>query len=86
MGNRSDSAHVAAEFLEITEVNGDKLSLITDGDRFLLSSGCYDKMSNTLTPFVYWAQTESQVTLKVDLTDVKVRYVHMKGYTRPLYL
>ncbi|XP_019697101.1 very-long-chain (3R)-3-hydroxyacyl-CoA dehydratase isoform X2 [Harpegnathos saltator] len=28
-------------------------------------------MSNTLTPFVYWAQTESQVTLKVDLTDVK---------------
>jgi len=29
-------------------------------------------MSNTLTPFVYWAQTENQVTLKVDLTNVKV--------------
>jgi len=25
-----------------------------------------------LTPFVYWAQTESNVSLKVDLKDVKV--------------
>jgi hypothetical protein len=33
---------------------------------------CYDKMSNIFTPFVYWAQTENQITLKVDLTDVKV--------------
>jgi len=37
-------------------------------------------MSNTLTPFVYWAQTESQITLKVDLTDVKVRYVYVRIY------
>jgi hypothetical protein len=29
-------------------------------------------MSNILTPFVYWAQTENQITLKVDLTNVKV--------------
>ncbi|XP_003701348.1 3-hydroxyacyl-CoA dehydratase 2 isoform X1 [Megachile rotundata] len=28
-------------------------------------------MANLLTPFVYWAQTENQITLKVDLTDVK---------------
>ncbi|XP_043263310.1 very-long-chain (3R)-3-hydroxyacyl-CoA dehydratase-like isoform X2 [Colletes gigas] len=28
-------------------------------------------MTNVLTPFVYWAQTKSQVTLRVDLTDVK---------------
>ncbi|XP_033326572.2 3-hydroxyacyl-CoA dehydratase 2 [Megalopta genalis] len=28
-------------------------------------------MAETLIPFVYWAQTESQVTLKVDLTNVK---------------
>ncbi|XP_046746680.1 very-long-chain (3R)-3-hydroxyacyl-CoA dehydratase isoform X2 [Diprion similis] len=28
-------------------------------------------MPETPSPFVYWAQTESQVTLKVDLTDVK---------------
>lgn len=28
-------------------------------------------MTDILTPFVYWAQTESQITLKVDLTDVK---------------
>ncbi|KYN00031.1 PREDICTED: very-long-chain (3R)-3-hydroxyacyl-CoA dehydratase isoform X1 [Cyphomyrmex costatus] len=28
-------------------------------------------MSNMLTPFVYWAQTESKITLKVDLTDVE---------------
>ncbi|XP_011640369.1 very-long-chain (3R)-3-hydroxyacyl-CoA dehydratase [Pogonomyrmex barbatus] len=35
-------------------------------------------MSNTLTPFVYWAQTESQVTLKVDLTDVKDLNVNLK--------
>lgn len=41
--------------------------------RHLSSSLCYDKMSNTLTPFVYWAQTENQITLKVDLTDVKVQ-------------
>ena len=25
-----------------------------------------------LSPFVYWAQTESNVSLKVDLKDVKV--------------
>lgn len=28
-------------------------------------------MLDILTPFVYWAQTEEQITLKVDLTDVK---------------
>ncbi|CAK9808848.1 Very-long-chain (3R)-3-hydroxyacyl-CoA dehydratase [Anthophora quadrimaculata] len=28
-------------------------------------------MADILTPFVYWAQTENQITLKVDLTDVK---------------
>ncbi|XP_032663402.1 very-long-chain (3R)-3-hydroxyacyl-CoA dehydratase [Odontomachus brunneus] len=28
-------------------------------------------MTDTYTPFVYWAQTESQITLKVDLTDAK---------------
>lgn len=28
-------------------------------------------MIDTLTPFVYWAQTQMQITLKVDLTDVK---------------
>jgi len=44
-------------------------------------SGCYDKMPNTLTPFVYWAQTESQVTLKVDLTDVKDLNVNLKETT-----
>lgn len=26
----------------------------------------------TLSPFVYWAQTDKQVTLKVDLKDAKV--------------
>lgn len=31
------------------------------------------KMPDMLTPFVYWAQTEHDVTLKVDLTDVKVK-------------
>lgn len=30
------------------------------------------KMIETLTPFVYWAQTENQITLKVALNDVKV--------------
>lgn len=29
-------------------------------------------MADILTPFVYWAQTENHITLKVDLTDVKV--------------
>lgn len=29
-------------------------------------------MSQSLSPFVYWAQTEHTVTLKVDLKDVKV--------------
>lgn len=29
-------------------------------------------MSNLPSPFVYWAQTENQITLKVDLKDVKV--------------
>lgn len=38
-------------------------------------------MSNTLKPFVYWAQTESQVTLKVDLTDVKDLNVNLKETT-----
>lgn len=38
-------------------------------------------MSNTLTPFVYWAQSESQVTLKVDLTDVKDLNVNLKETT-----
>lgn len=28
-------------------------------------------MASVLTPFVYWAQTEGQISLKVDLTDVK---------------
>lgn len=31
-------------------------------------------MSNTLTPFVYWAQTVSKISLKVDLAHVKVKY------------
>lgn len=44
-------------------------------------SNCYDKMSNTLTPFVYWAQTENQITLKVDLTDVKDFNVDLKETT-----
>ncbi|XP_072760797.1 very-long-chain (3R)-3-hydroxyacyl-CoA dehydratase [Anoplolepis gracilipes] len=35
-------------------------------------------MSNTLTPFVYWAQTENVITLKVDLTDVKDFNVDLK--------
>lgn len=35
-------------------------------------------MSNTLTPFVYWAQTENQISLKVDLTDVKEFNVNLK--------
>ncbi|XP_050450954.1 very-long-chain (3R)-3-hydroxyacyl-CoA dehydratase [Cataglyphis hispanica] len=47
----------------------------------LSSSLCYDKMSNTLTPFVYWAQTENQITLKVDLTDVKDFNVDLKETT-----
>ncbi|XP_011162071.1 very-long-chain (3R)-3-hydroxyacyl-CoA dehydratase isoform X1 [Solenopsis invicta] len=34
-----------------------------------------------LTPFVYWAQTESQITLKVDLTDVKDLNVNLKETT-----
>lgn len=25
-----------------------------------------------LSPFVYWAQTETHITLKIDLKDVKV--------------
>lgn len=31
-------------------------------------------MTQNLSPFVYWAQTESTVTLKVDLKDVKVSF------------
>lgn len=27
----------------------------------------------SISPFVYWAQTEEQISLKVDLKDVKVR-------------
>ncbi|XP_020285949.1 very-long-chain (3R)-3-hydroxyacyl-CoA dehydratase [Pseudomyrmex gracilis] len=38
-------------------------------------------MSNTLTPFVYWAQTENQISLKVDLTDVKDLNVNLKETT-----
>lgn len=30
-----------------------------------------------LSPFVYWAQTETHITLKVDLKDVKVKYSPM---------
>lgn len=30
-------------------------------------------MTDTLSPFVYWAQTEGTISLKVDLKDVKVR-------------
>lgn len=30
------------------------------------------KMVQQFNPFVYWAQTESHATLKVDLKDVKV--------------
>lgn len=30
------------------------------------------KMLDILAPFVYWAQTEHQITLKIDLIDVKV--------------
>jgi hypothetical protein len=29
-------------------------------------------MAQKLNPFVYWAQRENQVTLKVDLKEVKV--------------
>lgn len=29
-------------------------------------------MPNLPSPFVYWAQTEKEITLKVDLKDVKV--------------
>lgn len=29
-------------------------------------------MADILTPFVYWAQTEHQITLKVELTDTWV--------------
>lgn len=49
--------------------------------RHLSSSHCYDKMSNILTPFVYWAQTENQITLKVDLTDVKDFNIDLKETT-----
>ena len=28
----------------------------------------------SLSPFVYWAQSEKEVTLKIDLRSVKVRY------------
>ncbi|XP_070168391.1 very-long-chain (3R)-3-hydroxyacyl-CoA dehydratase-like isoform X2 [Polyergus mexicanus] len=38
-------------------------------------------MFNTLTPFVYWAQTENQITLKVDLTDVKDYNIDLKKTT-----
>lgn len=30
-------------------------------------------MTGSLSPFVYWAQTEENITLKVELKDVKVR-------------
>lgn len=29
-----------------------------------------------LSPFVYWAQTEKQITLKIELKDAKVRKMH----------
>lgn len=38
-------------------------------------------MSNIFTPFVYWAQTKNQITLKVDLTDVKDLNVSLKKTT-----
>lgn len=33
------------------------------------------KMS--ISPFVYWAQTEEQISLKVDLKDVKVNIAYL---------
>lgn len=30
-------------------------------------------MTDQLSPFVYWAQTETHLSLKVDLKDVKVK-------------
>lgn len=35
-------------------------------------------MTDILTPFVYWAQTENQITLKVDLADVKNLNIDIK--------
>lgn len=35
-------------------------------------------MTEVLTPFVYWAQTENQITLKVDLTSVKDHDLHLE--------
>ncbi|KAG7201078.1 hypothetical protein KM043_017621 [Ampulex compressa] len=37
-----------------------------------------DKMTDILSPFVYWAQTEEQVTLRLDLTDVKDLNVNLE--------
>ena len=34
--------------------------------------------SANLNPNVFWAQTESKITLKVDLKDVKVSVTHVK--------
>nr|CAD7428230.1 unnamed protein product [Timema monikensis] len=36
-------------------------------------------MPEVLSPFVYWAQTESNLTLKVDLKDVKNPYVQLEN-------
>nr|CAD7195060.1 unnamed protein product [Timema douglasi] len=36
-------------------------------------------MPEVLSPFVYWAQTESNLTLKVDLKDVKNPDVHLEN-------
>ncbi|XP_012273014.1 very-long-chain (3R)-3-hydroxyacyl-CoA dehydratase [Orussus abietinus] len=35
-------------------------------------------MTEEITPFVYWAQTQNQVTLKVDLTDAEVLCVNLE--------
>lgn len=31
----------------------------------------------SVSPFVYWAQTEDQISLKVDLKDAKVKIIQI---------
>lgn len=32
----------------------------------------------SVSPFVFWAQTEDQISLKIDLKDVKVKIINQK--------
>jgi len=32
-------------------------------------------MAENLSPFVYWGQNRSQITLKIELRDASVRYI-----------